>query len=162
MKRWLFYFLAGVLFGVFDWFFTAKISLVWAPNSDVSAKIKAAAYAFNVIIWFVPLVPVVVVEAWHAVRAKSAILAGMFTWGIAILAYYTTYAIQLSLGNVAGWEHLNILAGKENEFWTLYWEQFKRLILLQIAEWIWVALVGGAFFGWLAFLSIDRKAQKQV
>lgn len=151
MKRWILYATTSLGFGVFDWFFVSKISLVWAPESRVPTVAQAGAYFFNIVFWLVPILPITIHEAGLSEQAKRPIKAGILTWTCAVLAYYATYAVRLSLGMVKGWEHLNILAGKENEFWPQYWTRFNELILLQILDWIWVAILGGAIVGWLAF-----------
>lgn len=155
--RWLVYALAGIVFGILDWHIVQWSTALTSPGSRLADLPGAWLYAFNSLVWLVPILPV----AWHAAKSARAwrqvSIAGMLTWGSAVISYYAYYGLRLSLGKVPGWEHLDVFAGKETQFWTVFWQAFKPLILFQILEWGWVALFGGFLVGWVVWKARGSK-----
>ena len=88
-------------------------------------------------------------------------LAGMLTWSCAIFSYYAYYAVLLSLGKLPHLEHLNIFGTKDEAFWAEYWRMFNTIITGQFLEWIFIALIGGAVIGALAFWVEHKKSRSQ-
>ena len=143
--RWWLFALVGLAFGVLDWFVVQ-----WTASSSLFSVLPVIwVSGFNALVWLIPILPVVSHTANRATAWHSAPLAGMLTWGCAVVSYYLFYALRLALGQVVGWEHLNIFAGKENGFWQIFGQAFKRLILVQTLEWLWVGLLGGFLIGLL-------------
>lgn len=153
MKRWYIYALVGLIFGVFDWFFVHWLSGGLGPNlGDNPLVIIPVILSLHYGIWLLPIIPVVIYEAHKAASIKGPIFAGILTWCCAILSYYTYYAVLLSLGKLPHLAHLNIFGARYPGFWQEYRRMFMRIILVQILEWIPVAIIGGgiagAFFWW--------------
>lgn len=145
--RWWLFALVGLAFGVLDWYIVQ-----WTASSSLFSVLPGIwVSGFNALVWLIPILPVVSHTAKRATAWHSAPLAGMLTWGSAVISYYACYGLMLSLGRVTGWEHLNVFWGKEHEFWGVFWQAFKPLILLQILEWLWVALLGGFMLGALVW-----------
>lgn len=150
-RRWLVYALVGVVFGVLDWHIVQWSTALTAPGSVADDLPEAWLYAFNSLVWLVPLLPVACHAAKTARAWRPASLAGSLTWGTAVISYYAYYGLRLALGGVPGWEHLNVFGGKETQFWEVFWQAFKPLIFFQILEWLWVALLGGFVLGALVW-----------
>jgi hypothetical protein len=162
MKRWYFYALTGLIFGIFDWFYLDWLSRGLGPNLGENPFIVIPIIlGLNYGIWLVPIIPVTLYEANRAKTIKSPIIAGILTWSCAILSYYTFYAVLLSFGKLPNLEHLNIFNGNFHSVRPEYWRMFNRIILFQFLEWIPIAVIGGGVTGVIAWWLIRRfKHQK--
>ena len=156
-RRFLLYALIGLAFGVIDWFYLNWLAHISWGGLGESILVVPIIIGMNYGIWLVPIIPVVIYEAWHAQRMRNPMLAGMLTWSCAIFSYYAYYGILLSLGKLPHLEHLNIFGNKDETFWYYYWQMFKGIILGQFFEWIIIALIGGAIIGALSFWFIHKR-----
>ena len=155
-RRFLLYTLIGFVFGVIDWFYLNWLAHISWGSLGQSILVVPIILLMNFGIWLVPIIPVVIFEVRHAEKMIYPMLAGALTWVCAIFSYYVYYAILLSLGKLINLEHLNIFGEKYETFWPEYWEMFKRVILDQFLEWIFIAIVGGAVIGALAFWLLHK------
>lgn len=152
MKRWHYYALIGLVFGIMDW-----VYLEWFPNSigptlgDNPLIVIPVIIGLNYGIWLLPIIPVVIFESKKATSIKGPIFAGILTWCCAIFSYYTYYAILLSLGKLIHLEGLNVFGEKPSGFWNEYIKMFNRIILWQFLAWIPIAIIGGGVIGALAW-----------
>ena len=154
MKRWHYYILIGLVFGVFDWFYLDWLSSGLGPNlGENPLIIIPIIIALNYGIWLVPIIPVAFYETKKTDHIKGPILAGILTWCCALFSYYAYYAILLSLGRLPNLAHLNLFAERYDGFWGEYGRMFIRIIFWQFIEWIPIAVIGssiiGAFFWWV-------------
>lgn len=154
MKRWHFYSLIGLAFGVFDWFFLQWLSQGLGPNLGENPVIVIPIIiGLNYGIWLVPIIPVVIYETNKAETIKGPILAAILTWCCALFSYYTYYALLLSLGKLPNLAHLNVFGERYDGFWGEYGRIFNRIILFQFLEWLPIAIIGGttiaALFWWV-------------
>lgn len=158
MKRWHYYILIGLAFGVFDWFFLQWLSDGLGPNlvevfGENPFIVIPIIVGLNYGIWLVPIIPVVIYETRRATSIKTPILAAILTWTCALFSYYAYYAVLLSLGKLANLAYLNVFGDRFDGFWAEFGRMFNRIILFQFLEWLPVALIGGtviaAFFWWL-------------
>lgn len=154
MKRWHYYCLIGLLFGILDWFYLDWLSRSLGPNLGENPFIVIPIIiTLNYGIWLVPVIPVIIYEIRQADHIKGPILAAILTWCSALFGYYTYYTILLSLGKLPNLAHLNLFGNRYEGFWRDYWVMFRRIILYQFLEWIPIAVVGGGIiaviFWWL-------------
>jgi hypothetical protein len=163
MKRWYFYALIGLIFGVFDWFYLDWLARGLGPNLGENPFIVIPIIlGLNYGIWLVPIIPVTLYEANRAKTIKSPIFAGILTWSCAILSYYTFYAVLLSLGRLPQLEHLNIFNENFQSVRPEYWRMFNRIILFQFLEWIPIAIIGGGITGAIAWYIVQRRYGKSL
>ncbi len=162
MKRWYFYGLIGLVFGIFDWFFIKWLSQGLGPNlGENPIIIIPIILTLNYGIWLLPIIPVVIYETRHAAKIKGPILAGIFTWCCAIFSYYVYYGTLLSLGKLIHMEKLNLFGPRYDGFWGDYWHMFKRIILSQFLEWIPIAVIGGGITGAIAWWIFHKRPQEE-
>lgn len=148
MKRWYLYALIGLIFGIFDWFFLDWLAKDLGPSLGENPFIVIPIMlGLNYGIWLVPLIPVCFYEARQAKSIKGPAFAGMLTWSSAILSYYAYYAILLSLSRLPHLEYFNIFSQEFREVRAIFWRWFNRIILLQLIEWIPIAVIGGGLIG---------------
>jgi hypothetical protein len=161
MKRWYFYILIGLAFGIFDWFFLQWLSQGLGPNLGQNPFIIIPIIiGLNYGIWLVPIIPVVIYETNKANTIKGPILAAILTWCCALFSYYTYYALLLSLGKLPNLEHLNIFGERYDGFWNEYGRMFNRIVLLQFLEWVPIAIISGSIIAALIWWVINRNNKK--
>jgi hypothetical protein len=99
MKRWHYYVLIGLVFGIFDWFYLDWLSRGLGPNLGENPFIVIPIIiGLNYGIWLVPVIPVVIYETQKADTIKGPILAAIITWSCALFSYYFYYAMLLVVG----------------------------------------------------------------
>jgi hypothetical protein len=165
MKRWHYYAVIGLIFGIFDWFYLDWLSRDFGPNLGENPFIVIPIIiGLNYGIWLVPVIPVVIYEIKQADTIKGPILAAILTWCCALFSYYTFYAVLLSLGKLIHLEHLNLFGDRYAGFWGDYWRMFRWIILSQFLEWIPIAIIGGsliAAFLWWVLKKRKMKSEEQ-
>ena len=136
-KRWLVYALVGILFGIFDFYF---------QQIDFGASSLARVLAIFGI-WLVPLVPIALYEARISRSILKPALASIFTWSIAIIAYYLYLLVGLVFIGQASRPEMHISSTSD----PYYWENLQSVFLGDIGggivEWIGLAIVGGGILG---------------
>lgn len=161
MKRWYFYALIGLIFGIFDWFYLDWLAKGLGPNLGENPFIVIPIIlGLNYGIWLVPIIPVTLYEANRAKTIKNPIFAGILTWSCAIFSYYAYYAILFSLGRLPNLDHFNIFNHDFSEVRATYWRWFNSIILFQFLEWTPIAVIGGGLTGAIAWWVI-RKLNRQ-
>jgi len=161
-KRFALYLIAGLIFGVADWYYLNWLGhMSWGRLGD-SVIVIPIILLMNYGIWLVPIIPAVIFEAKTATKMIDPVLAGILTWMCAIFSYYVYYGILLSLGKLPHLEHLNIFGDKIDRFWYYYWQMFKGIIIGQFFEWIFISIIGGGIIGALAFVIFSRKMRSSL
>jgi hypothetical protein len=150
-RRTALYALLGLVFGVIDWFYLDWLANAWSGATIAPALGIPLVLVMNYGVWLVPIVPVVLYESRRSEQMLAPMLAGALTWSMAMVSYYSYYAILLSLGRLMHLDHLNVIGPKPEEFWPEYWRMFNRIILSQYLEWTAIAVVGGAVTGAAVF-----------
>jgi hypothetical protein len=149
-RRWIIYLLIGALFGVLDFFYIEWLVKLFRGT---------ALTMLNLGIWLVPVIPIALYEARCSRSSLRAAAASLATWCAAIVAYYLTNAVQLAFLGVPGRPELHISNRAAPYFWQNWASVFRWDILGGMAEWIIVAIVGGAIvgfaMGWI-YLHLSR------
>jgi hypothetical protein len=162
MKRWYYYSLIGLVFGIFDWFYLDWLSRGLGPNLGENPFIVIPIIiGLNYGIWLVPVIPVVIYETQKADTIKGPILAAIITWSCALFSYYSYYAILLSLGKLPHLAHLNLFSERYVGFWGDYWRMFRWIILSQFLEWVPIAIIGGSIIAALFWWMIKKRKKKE-
>lgn len=163
MKRWPYYLLIGLIFGVLDWFYLDWLARGLGPNlGENPFFVIPVIILLNYGIWLVPVIPVILYEIRQADQVKTPILAAILTWCSALFSYYAYYAILLSTGQLPNLTHLSLFGSRYVGFWRDYWAMFRWIILSQFLEWIPIAIIGGSIIAgllWWLIKKPHRKAQ---
>lgn len=156
-RRILFYAAIGLIFGVLDWFYLDWLAHLSWGSLGQSVVVVPIILILNYGIWLVPVIPIAIYEARRAQRITSPIAASVITWLCAMVGYYGFYALQLSLGKLPSYEHLNIFGEKYPGFWLDFSRIFNRVILSQFLEWTLIAIVCGSILGAIIFKLFRQK-----
>ena len=163
MKRWHFYILIGLVFGIFDWFYLDWLSRSLGPNlGENPFIIIPIIIGLNYGIWLVPIIPVVIYETKKANTVKGPVLAAILTWCCALFSYYTYYAVLLSIGKLPHLAHLNGFGERYDGFRQEYGRMFNRIILFQFLEWLPIAVIGGTFLAAFFWWVIHRRKKEKM
>jgi hypothetical protein len=160
-RRWIAYLAIGLAFGIGDFYY-----LRWQGELPWERLLGGAPYAefvvrfiiLNLGIWLVPAVPVVLHEARCARSVRACVLSSMIVWSAAIVSYYVTNAVHLLFVGVAARAELHISQRGAAEFAANWASVLRGHILGSIAEWMPVAVVGGAIIGALVGIIYLRVA----
>ncbi len=153
-RRWLFYLLAGILFGVFDFYFQIWVNQLFPMGSlgNIGMMIPVLG------VWLLLVAPIALREANTSRSLWLVAAASAFTWTESVIAYYLFMAIKLFLIGEAARAELHISNRGAPDYWSNVKNIFVYDILGGISEWIIVALVGGSLVGLLiGFLALRPK-----
>lgn len=160
-KRWLFYLLIGVLFGIFDFYFQT-----WMQQNMFSGMPGNLAMIPILGVWLAMVIPIALREATAARSVWLAAAASAFSWSVSIIAYYLFMGVNLILIGQPAREEMHI----SNHAAPYYWSNVKSFFLGDfmdgVSEWIVVALIGGCLIGlvagWIALRrQNDRRSAEQ-
>ncbi len=155
-KRWYIYALAGILFGLLDWYYLALLAHFPWGSLGTNPAIVPLIILLNYGVWLVPVVPVTYNESHVSRVAWAPALAGAFTWSCSIVSYYVYYTLLLAFWGLPNMEHLLILGEKPPGFWQEWQITFQRIILNQVVECLPIALVGGSVAGVMVWFLVVR------
>ena len=141
-KRWLFYLLIGVLFGIFDFYFQTWMQQIMFPGNLALIPILG--------MWLVMVIPIAIREAKASCSVWLAAAASAFSWSVSIISYYLFMAVKLILIGQPGREEMHFSNRSDPYFWSNIKSVFIGDILFGVGEWILVALVGGCLVGLVA------------
>jgi len=164
-RRWVLYLAIGALFGIFDFVYLEFLYRVpwdrifgFSPAGTLGWFVRFV--VLNIGLWLVPVLPVALYEGRISrLRLRSA-GASLSVWCAAIVAYYLAYAAELAFWGTPGRPELHISNRGSEYFWQNWSSVFQGTILRGIAEWIVLAVVGGAIVGFLTtsiYLHVGRR-----
>jgi hypothetical protein len=156
-KRWSFYLLAGVLFGIFDFYFQT-----WIINQLFAGMLGNTAIMIPILgVWLVLVAPIAMREAKVSRSVWLAAAASAFTWSVSVVAYYLFMGVKLILIGQASRAEMHISNRSDPYYWSNIKGFFEGDFLGGVGEWIIVALVGGCLVGLVVgFLML--RAQKNA
>jgi hypothetical protein len=166
------YIVVGLIFGVLDWYFLDLLaslsknlalseSLLLGPGY-VRILITMALVIANYGIWLIPVIPAAIYERKRSQSLLRSALAAVTIWSAALLSYYTYYAIQLMFVGLPNLEFMLLSNHRSTAYWTDWWPPFRKMIVGQLAEWILVAVIGGAIVGLLSAVLFNRVTKKRM
>jgi len=158
-KRWFVYVLIGVVFGAFDFYYQNFIYNTFFQREFSSFGMILIRTFLVLVIWLVPIVPIILREVKISASNWLSALAGALTWSAAIISYYLTNAFQLAVIGVSARPEMHISNRNDPYFWTNWRFVFLETLVADNLEWIIVAVIGGSVIGFLlsAFLLKFRK-----
>jgi hypothetical protein len=156
-RRWLFFIVIGLFFGVMDWYYLDGLSsfLAWFGShsnmNNAAPVVQLLGIAMIVILnwgfWLVPVIPVAIYESKRSRSIGLAALSAITVWSFAILSYYGFYTILLLFWGLPNLDFMLFSNRNSTTYWQDWKPVFQRLITNQFLDWILVALIGGAIVG---------------
>ena len=138
-RRWFFYVLIGILFGIFDFFFQIWIYQIF-PVGERNAVMQIPIWG----VWLLVAVPV----AYHEVKTSRSVwlaaVSSVFVWSVSVVAYYLFMGIKLIFIGEASRAEMHISNHNAPYYWSNIKSFFAGDFLSGVGEWIVVALVGGS------------------
>ncbi len=160
-RRWFFYLLIGILFGIFDFFFQTWIYQIF-PVGSRSTAMQIPIWG----VWLLVVVPVALNEVKTSRSVWLTAASSVFTWSVAVVAYYLFMGVKLIFIGQASRAEMHISNHNAPYYWSNIKSFFVGDFLSGVGEWIIVALVGGCLVGLaVGFLAlrvmkpVDRKPQ---
>jgi hypothetical protein len=142
--RWFRYALAGLGFGVFDWYYLEFLIRFDWPRTLFTTVI---AVSLNWGIWLVPALPLAIAEVQRSQRIRLSACAVALFWLCAITAYYLYYGFLLAFDGSAPLSLRAALTHPSPTAWADWWSILRSQTLYAILDWSWMALGGGALVG---------------
>ena len=149
-KRWLFYILIGILFGVFDFYFLNFVT-PWSTQFSWFNEIVGFVLTFGV--WLLPSIPILIYEKKSSPSLILPTFANCLTWCISVIIYYLTNMVQLVVGSSTQ-PYLSIAHYQSPDFWTNWSNVLVTYIVGHILEWIIFAVISSLVIG-ILFHVID-------
>lgn len=150
-SRYLRYLLIGLVFGIVDWYYLVGLGRFPWQNILGDATVPWIAIpliiGLNYGIWLVPVIPIAIFEVRRSQSVLRAAMAAVLTWCAAIFAYYAYYTLLLTFVGLPNMDFLLFGNRQSPTYWSDWMKVFNRVILAQFAEWVVVAVVGGAIVG---------------
>jgi hypothetical protein len=169
-NRWLAYAGLGLCFSVVDWYFLdlwARLSQNQALNQSLvqASDLARLLVVFLIVsinygIWLVPVVPAAIYETRRSGSVARAAVAAVVVWSAAMGAYYAYYAFMLLWVGLPNMDFMVFANRHAPGYWTDFWPPFRRVIVDQFAEWIGIAIVGGAIVGALSAVAYGRLSKR--
>lgn len=158
-KRILYYFFAGLVFGVAYWgylngaagFFDQIGSGIQSDSAGGLTIWIFLSVVFLVIfgVWLIPTIFPAVYEFRHSEKVSQAVLAVIVVWVSAVFGYYLTYLVLLGFFGLPNMEHLLVFGNHSSTFWSDWAGIFNRLILYSFLRWSVVGILVGGFAGFV-------------
>jgi hypothetical protein len=109
--------------------------------------IVIALVAANYGVWLIPVIPAAIYEMKRSQSLYRAALSAVIVWSMAMVSYYAYYTFMLMFVGQPNMDFMLFSNRDLATYWSDWWPGFQRVILNQFAEWIGVAIVGGALIG---------------
>jgi len=147
-KRWLFYFLAGLLFGALYWhYFSITAKLFNDLGTTVTTGLFVLALLTYFGVWLIPAIVPAVIELRRSASSKRSVLAVVVVFVSAVLGYYLNYLTMLALVGLPNLEFLLVLQPHSPTLWQDWAGMFPQLILFKFIKWAIAGAIIGAAMG---------------
>lgn len=169
-KRWLYYFLAGLIFGAGYWhylgatarFFNA-ISVGLENTIGETWLLLPVALLVYFGVWLIPATLPAVYEFHHSKTLRLSVLAVIAMWVSAVLGYYVNYIVLLAFFGLPHMEYLIVFGQRTSTFWQDWGEIFPKLILFNFLKWTAASVIGSGLVGLITsslYSSFAKKSNK--
>jgi hypothetical protein len=143
-KRWMVYFIAGLIFGAGYWhYFSLTARLInrvsSGGNGSGSGWLLILALVIYFSVWLIPAAAPAIYEFRRSTSLRLAVLAVVTVCVSAVLGYYANYLVMLAIFGLPNMEYLVIFGQRSATFWQDWAAIFPRLIFYNFVKW---AVVG--------------------
>lgn len=154
-RRWMFYGLAGLVFGAAYWHYfslTARFfnDLETAGGDIPEGWLFILAMLAYFGVWLIPAALPALVESRRAGSLRLSVLAVVTMWLGAVLGYYLNYLVMLAFIGLPHMEYLLVFGPKTPSFWEAWPRVFVNLIVLKYLKW---TVVGAAISGFAGLVT---------
>ena len=157
-KQWLYYFIAGIVFGIFDFYFQ-----IWINQLSRAGILNTFVMLIPIYgIWLVMVAPIALNEAKKSHSVWLAAAASAFSWSVSIVAYYLFMGVKLIFIGEPSRPEMHISSRSDPYYWENIKSFFANDVVNHISEWIVIALVGGTLVGLaIGFLVVHAQKNRQ-
>ncbi len=170
-KRWITYFLTGLIFGAGYWhyfsitaMFFNKITVnIGLFNTVWELLLLPAALLIYFGIWLFPAILPAVYEFRCSTSLRFSVLAVVTVWVSAVLGYYVNYLAMLAIFGLPHMEYLLIFGQRTPTFWQDWAHIFPKLIFFKFLKWTVVSVFVGGIAGLITssvYSSLSKKGYK--
>jgi len=166
LKRWLIYAAIGLCFGVGDWYFMEGLAvlsqdqeianILSQPPAVMRVLLIISLVGINYGAWLIPIIPAAVYEMKCTRSIGKAASSSVLIWVTALMGYYGYYTLQLMGIGLPNLDFMLYANHANPDYWTNWWPPFRRIILDQFVEWIWIAMIGGFSTGAASAIIYNR------
>jgi signal transduction histidine kinase len=152
-KRWLYYLLAGIIFGVFDFYFQNWVQVLSFWGIWINIPILG--------IWLLLLMPTAIVEIKTSNSPWLTATASAFTWSTAVVAYYLFNGIKLIVIGEPSRPEMHLSNRGDAFYWNNVRAFFSGDFVSGVGEWLVIAIIGGSLIGLLIAFVMQRLKARQ-
>jgi DNA-binding CsgD family transcriptional regulator len=151
-KRWMVYFLAGLIFGAGYWHylsFTARLinGMSSGGYGSQSGWILILALVIYFSVWCIPAAAPAIYEFRRSDSLRLAVLAVVTVCVSAVVGYYANYLVMLAIFGLPNMEYLVIFGQHSATFWQDWAAIFPRLIFYNCLKWAAVGILASGIAG---------------
>lgn len=143
-KRWMFYFLAGIIFGIGYWHYLSMAAKYFssqnAANSLGNGWLFLLAMLTYFCVWLIPATVPAIYEFHHSMSLRLSVMAVVTMWISAVLGYFLNYLAMYAIFGLPGMEYLLIFGQRTADFWQTWPYVFLNLILYKFLKWVVVSV----------------------
>jgi hypothetical protein len=169
-KRWILYFLAGLIFGSAYWHYFSIVARFF-NDLDTSSSVSTVGEGWLFIIalltyfgvWLIPAILPAVYEFHRSTSLRLSVLAAVTVWVSAVLGYYVNYVVMLAVFGLPNMEYLVIFGQRTSSFWQDWGKVFPKLIFYNLLKWAVVGVFAGGIAGFITcsvYSSLSKKHYK--
>jgi len=146
MKKYYFYTLIGLIFGVFDHWFQSNM------NFNKFPEIAQIVMIFGV--WILSAIPIVLTERKETNSIHKAALAVVYTWTVSLFFYYMgTYVIVVFIGkDTLPFMHIS---NYQDDYYFQNNLRELLVVFIDTLEWVPISVVGGYITGSILYWIVD-------
>jgi DNA-binding CsgD family transcriptional regulator len=151
-KRWMVYWMAGLLFGAGYWHYfslTARFinGVSSGENGSGSGWLLILALVIYFSVWVIPASVPAMVEFHRSASLRLSVLAVVSVCLSAVVGYYANYLVMLAIFGLPNMEYLVIFGPRSATFWQDWAAIFPRLIFYNCLKWAAVGILASGFAG---------------
>lgn len=153
-NRWLYYFLAGLVFGAAYWHYFS-VTARFLSNTFINVEENplmiwiALSVSFLIYfgIWLIPAMLPAVYEFRYSKAMSLSVLAVVIVWSSAVLGYYINYMVLLAFVGLPNMEYFLVFGQHGPTFWQDWAELFPKLILFDFLKWTVIGVLVSSLAG---------------
>jgi DNA-binding CsgD family transcriptional regulator len=157
MKNRLFaYFRAGLVFGIFFWYYFSAIGKLVNRFNTISFKEENVLLIWAVLstefllifgAWLIPTLFPMRYEFRRSKKVSLSMVAVIVSWVSAVIGYYLIYVVLLAFIGLPNMEYYLVFGQRGPTFWQDWGELFPKLILYDFLKWALVGVIVGGLAG---------------
>jgi DNA-binding CsgD family transcriptional regulator len=165
-KRWVIYFLAGLVFGAVYWHYFSGTAQFFNNFLDVENPAAGIVLLIPVLgvyfgVWLIPAIFPAFYEFRQTASMPASLLAVITVFVSAVLGYYINYVAMLAFAGLPNMEHLVVSGPLTSAQWQEWSIVFPKLIFYKMIKWLIVGVLVGGVCGFLTNKIINLRLKKE-